>query len=103
MPESFYDMMVVLYFTVVPVLFISLQILLSTRKKLLWGFIVPVIWSVLGAWILIKGYLADKQLSYELLIVFLAGDILLYGILILCRYLKGKRHNKMAVKGKKVS
>lgn len=101
MPESFYDMMVVLYFTVVPVLFISLQILLSTRKRLIWGFIAPVIWSALGAWILIKEYLADKRLSYELLLVFLAGDLLLFGLLALCRYIKGRRLNKSAVKGKK--
>lgn len=100
MPESFYDMVVTLYFTVVPVLFISLQILLSTRKKLIWGFVVPVIWSALGAWILIKGYLDDKQLSYEMLIVFLVGDILLVGLLVLCRYIMGRRLKKTTVKGK---
>ena len=100
MPESFYDMVVILYFTVVPVIFISLQILLSTRKKLIWGFVVPVIWSALGAWILIKGYLDDKQLSYEMLIVFLVGDILLVGLLVLSRYLMGRRLKKTTVKGK---
>jgi hypothetical protein len=98
MPESFYDTMVVLYFTVVPLLFLSLQVLFSTRKKLIWGFIVPVIWSALGAFILIRGYREDKSISYELLIVFLAGDFILLGLLALCRYLKrrGKKPADMA-------
>lgn len=94
MPESFYDTVVILYFTVVPVLFLSLQVLLSTRSKLLWGFIVPMIWSALGAWILMKGYLADRQLSYEMLIVFLVGDIILLALLALCRYLRRRKHKQ---------
>ncbi len=94
MPESFYDTVVIICFTVVPVLFLSLQVLLSTRRKLQWGFIIPVIWSALGAWILIKGYLADRQLSYEMLIVFLVGDIILFALLVLCRYLKRRNFKK---------
>lgn len=91
MPESFYDMVVVLFFTVVPVVLIGAQILLSTRKNYLWGFIVPILWSALGAWILIKGYLDDKTFSFEMLIVFLVGDVVLLGILALFRYLRRKR------------
>ncbi len=91
MPESFYDMVVVLFFTVVPVVLLSLQTLLSTRKRYVWGFIVPILWSALGVWILIRGYMEDKEFSYEMLIVFLAGDVILFGVMALCRYLKGKR------------
>ncbi len=91
MTESILDTMVILYFTLVPALFLSLQIWLSLRRKLLWGFLVPAIWSALGTWILIKGYQEDKTISYELLIVFLVGDLLLLGLLALCRYLKKRR------------
>ncbi len=96
MPESFYDQMVIVYFTLVPALFLSFQVFLSTRRRLLWGAIVPLIWSALGAWILIKGYLEDKQLSYELLIVFLVGDFFLLGLLVLCRYLKSRGLKKQS-------
>jgi uncharacterized membrane protein YeaQ/YmgE (transglycosylase-associated protein family) len=91
MPESFYDMVVVLFFTVVPVVLIGAQVIMSTRKKYIWGFIVPILWSALGAWILIKGYLDDKHFSFEMLIVFLIGDAVLLGILALFRYLRRRK------------
>ncbi len=91
MPESFYDMVVVLFFTVVPVVLIGAQIFMSTRKKLLWGFVVPFLWSALGTWILIRGYLSDKQFSFEMLIVFLVGDAVLFGILALFNHRKRRK------------
>jgi hypothetical protein len=94
MPESFYDMVVVLFFTVVPVVLIGAQILLSTRKSYLWGIVVPILWSALGAWILIKGYLEDKMFSFEMFIVFLVGDAILLGILALFRHLKRRKRKK---------
>ena len=91
MPESFYDSVVIIAFTVVPITLILLQILLSTRKKLLLGFIVPLLWTVLGAWMLIRGYMEDRDFSFELLTVFLVGDIILLAILALFKYLKEKK------------
>ncbi|HKL98516.1 MAG TPA: hypothetical protein VJZ06_01255 [Mobilitalea sp.] len=91
MPESFYDSVVIIAFTVVPITLILLQILLSTRKKLILGFIVPLLWTVLGAWILIRGYMEDKDFSFEMLIVFIVGDFILLAILALFKYLKEKK------------
>lgn len=87
MPESFYDTVVLLFFTVIPLILILLQWFLST-KKLAWGFVIPAIWSAFGIWMLIAGRGDDVRYSFELFLFFLGGDVLLLGILSLIKYLK---------------
>jgi uncharacterized membrane protein len=92
MPESFYDTVVILFFTVLPVILILLQILLSSRKKIVWGFVVPLLWTALGIW-MIAGRQDKSSFTAELVLFFAAGDIILIGIMLLVRYLK-KRHKR---------
>jgi hypothetical protein len=80
MPETFYDTIVVLFFTVVPLVFLFLHTFLSTRKRLVWSLIVPTLWTALGMWMMVAGYVQDRNFSWELLIFFLVGDLLLIGI-----------------------
>lgn len=86
MPTVWDDLLVVLIFTVP---FLMLQALLSARKKLLWGFIIPILWTALGAWVAIKS--SESGHMSEMILFFLATDIILFGILVLVRYLKRKK------------
>lgn len=85
MSEAFYNTIVLLFFTVFTLLLIGLHIFFATRKRLAWGFIIPFLWSALGIWILFVRY------SDEVLIYFMAGDLILFGILALIRNIKKKR------------
>lgn len=91
MPESFYDTVVILFYTVIPLVLILLQVLFSRRKRPAWGFIVPALWTALGIWILVSGQKNDSQYSLELCIFFLGGDAILLCVMALTRYLKGKK------------
>lgn len=94
MSDSFYDMIVVLFFTAVPVTLILIQLFLAGRKKLIWGFIVPILWTSLGAWMIIRNHNEGSLFSFELVGFFLLGDGLLLGLLALVRVLKIKRQQR---------
>lgn len=91
MPESFYDTIVILFFTVVPIILLLIQVLLSTRRKPVWGLVVPLLWTLLGTWVILSGYFQGRGFSGELFIVFFLGDLILTGVMVLMRYIKKKR------------
>lgn len=91
MPESFYNTIVILLLTVVPFMLLLLHTFLATRKRVAWGLVVPVIWTALGLWMIISGYQQDRGFSWELIIFFLGGDLILFGIWSLIRYMKRKK------------
>lgn len=94
MPESFYDTVVILFFTVLPITLILLQIFLSSRKKTVLGFVLPLLWTALGIWIISAGRKDTSSFTTELLIFFAAGDIILIGIMLLVKYLKKRRSRR---------
>lgn len=91
MPEKFYDIVVILFFSVIPLILIVLQCVLSLRRKLVYGFIIPALWSTLGAWMLIAGRGDEVQFGFELFLFFLGGDVILFGILALIKYRKRQK------------
>ncbi|MHB8131739.1 MAG: hypothetical protein ACYDEX_22410 [Mobilitalea sp.] len=91
MSDSFYDTSVILFFSVVPLVLLLLQAFLSARKRILWSALVPTLWTALGAWMVIAGYYGGRGISGELIIFFLAGDLLLIGITAFIRNWKKKR------------
>lgn len=94
MSDSFYDIIVILFYTAVPAIFIILQAILSTRRKMIWGFILPALWTIMGLWMLIRNYKTGSLFALELMLFFLAGDVILFGVMALIRYLKQKRTRK---------
>ncbi|MBH1940729.1 hypothetical protein I5677_07500 [Mobilitalea sibirica] len=92
MSDAFLNTIVILTFTLVPITMILLQIFLAKRKKLVWGFVVPVLWSVIGAtWIIKSNQKEDAKYLFGLFLLFIIGDLVLLGILALMRQLKKKK------------
>lgn len=89
--DPFFDFFVILFIAVIPVVFLLLQAFLSSRKRVRFSVIIPIIWTLLGAWIIIVRFVKDDILSSPLCIYFIGGDIILIGITILMRYLKSRR------------
>ncbi len=91
MSESFYDTIVILFYTVVPLILILLQVFFSTRRKRIWGFIIPVLWTTMGIWMALRNKEAGSIFTLEMILFFLAGDVILFGIMAFVRYLKNKK------------
>lgn len=96
MSESFYDAIAMICIVVVPVLLILLHIFLSSRKKLFWGFIIPVIWLICGIYMVIKAVSFPVELGIFFGIIFL----ILIAILCSIRICKKKNAGYMSI-GKK--
>lgn len=92
MPTVWDDLLIILIFSLP---FMFLQVLLSTRKKLILGFIVPVLWTALGVWSIISNYKGGSSYIRELIIFFLIGDLIFIGVLGLMRWLRMKKANKI--------
>ena len=88
MPTILGDLLIILLF-IVP--FLLIQILLSTRRRLFWGFIIPVLWTAFGVWMIISNYKHGSSFIPELIIFYLIGDMVLIGMLILFKYLKRRK------------
>jgi len=88
MPTVWSDLLIVFLFFLP---FLLMQIFLSTRRRLFWGFIVPVLWSALGVWMTITNYRHESSYILELVFFYLIGDLLFIGLLILIRYLKRRK------------
>lgn len=85
MPTIWDDLLIIFIF-VMP--FLILQIFLSTRKKLFWGIIVPVLWTGFGIWTIIRNYMDQSRHIKELIIFYLIGDLIFVGILVIFKYRK---------------
>ncbi|CUH91733.1 hypothetical protein [Herbinix luporum] len=87
MPTVWDNLFTILIFAIP---FLILQVFFSTRKKLIWGIIVPVLWSAFGVWHIISNYRQQSQNIKELIIFYIIGNLILIGILVLVRYIKGR-------------
>lgn len=94
MPDAFYDTVVILFFTALPVILILFQIFLSSREKAVLGFIVPLLWTALGIWMTLAGWKDKGSFTAELALFFAAGDIILVGIMLLVKHIKKRRSRK---------
>lgn len=90
---TFWDDLLIIFIFSLP--FLLLQLLLSTRKKIFLGFIVPILWTALGIWTIINNYKDGNSYIKELIFFFLIGDIILIGILALMKRLKVKKDLKL--------
>ncbi len=90
MPTIWDDLLIIL---VLLIPFLLIQVFLSSRRRLFWGFIAPALWSVLGVWMIISNHKNDSTYITELIIFYLAGDLIFVGILLLIRYFKRKKRN----------
>lgn len=91
MQDKYYDIITILLLTVVPLLLLLLHIFLSTRKRLIWSLLVPVLWTSLGAWMIIAGY-EDFGFSRELFVFYLLGDVILFvGTLLIRKRMRLKK------------
>lgn len=90
MSESLLNIITIILLTVLPLTFLLLHTFLSARKSVLWCIPVPVIWNALGIWMM---YVLYKDMGYnmELLVFFLAGDVILAAITVLIRRIKNNR------------
>lgn len=88
MPTFWDDLLIILIFSLP---FLLLQLLMSTRKKMSLGLIVPTLWTALGIWTLINNYKDGSSYIKELIFFFIIGDIILIGILALMNWLKMKK------------
>lgn len=88
MPKIWEDLLIILLF-LIP--FLLMQIFFSTRRRLFWGFIIPILWTSLGVWMTISNYKHESSYILELVIFYLIGSFLLIGMLILIRYLKRRK------------
>lgn len=88
MPTIWDDLLIIALF-LVP--FLLIQIFLSTRKKLFWGFVIPVLWTALGVWMVISNYRNDSSYIMELIVFYLTGNLLFIGLLLLFRHLKRRK------------
>lgn len=88
------NVVVILFMVVIPLVFLLLQVVLSSRKKVILSAIIPALWTLLGAWVVITRFVRDDVFSSSMCIFFVGGDIILIGITILVRYLKRKKSNK---------
>jgi uncharacterized membrane protein YeaQ/YmgE (transglycosylase-associated protein family) len=87
MPE-WNDTIAVLFFTIIPLVFLLLQGFMSLKKQMIWGFLVPILWSLSGAWIESSIYRRESRISIVILITFVIGDIILFTIFSLIRFLR---------------
>lgn len=92
--DPIFNVIVILLMVVIPLVFLLLQVFLTSRKKLILSIIIPILWTLLGAWIIITRYVKDDVLSSSMCIFFIGGDIILIGLTFLVRYLKRKRQSK---------
>jgi hypothetical protein len=86
---TFWDDLLIICLFLIP--FLLIQIFFATRRRLLWGFVIPLLWTALGAWMVVNSYKKDSSNILELIFFYLTGDLLLTGILILFRYLKRRK------------
>lgn len=84
MPEKYFDIITILLLTAVPLLMLLLHIFLSTRSVIFWSFLVPILWSSLGAWMIAAGY-ENFGFSRELFIFYLIGDVILFLVTLFLR------------------
>lgn len=101
MSDNLINVLVVIIMLVIPLALLLLQLLLASRKRLFPGFIIPVIWSVLGIiWIFKSEFRDDREYILKLFILFLTGDVILLAILAYFKlYRKNKKnHGKHVIK-----
>ncbi|MDF2539499.1 MAG: hypothetical protein K0S76_2520 [Herbinix sp.] len=91
MPGSMSDLIAILFITVIPAVFVLLQIFFSWKKKLILSFILPVLWTALGIWMVSTIYYMGEGFSSELVIFFVCGNLILIGITVIVRNIKKKR------------
>ncbi|NLO08579.1 MAG: hypothetical protein GX129_01755 [Clostridiales bacterium] len=85
----FWNDLLIIFLFLLP--FLLIQIFLSTRRKLFWGFIIPVLWTAFGIWITISNYKHESSYILELVFFYLIGNLIFIGMLILFRYLKRRK------------
>lgn len=88
MPTIWDDLLIIFLF-LIP--FLLMQIFLSTRRKLIWGFIIPVLWTAFGIWMASSNYRHESSHIIELVFFYLLGNLIFIGMLILFRYLKKRK------------
>lgn len=88
MPTVWDDLLIIFMF-LIP--FLLIHIFFSTRKKLFWGFIIPVLWTAFGVWITINNHKQESDHIIELIFFYLIGDLIFIGMLLLFKYLKKRK------------
>lgn len=91
MPTVWEDLAIISIF-VIP--FLILHVFLSARRKMIWGFIVPTLWTAFGVWTIITCYMQESQNIKELIFFFLLGDFVYIFILLLIKHLRKKSSTK---------
>jgi ABC-type nickel/cobalt efflux system permease component RcnA len=71
--------------------FLLIQIFLSTRRRLFWGFVIPALWTVFGVWMTISNYRNKSSNIMELVIFYILGNVIFIGLLMLFRYLRRRK------------
>jgi hypothetical protein len=78
----------------IPVFLLLLHLFLSFRKKAFWGFVVPILWSILSVWIVSK----TQSYPSEMIIFCIGVDVILIAIWAFIRFILKKKINKNHVK-----
>ncbi|NLP17315.1 MAG: hypothetical protein GX379_09835 [Clostridiales bacterium] len=89
MPTIWDDLLIIMIF-LVP--FLLIQIFLSIRKRIIWGFVIPILWTVLGVWMIISNRRNESSHIPELILFYLIGDLIFIGILFLIKHLRKRSH-----------
>ena len=76
MPEKYFDLITILLLTVLPLILLLLHMYLSARRAVIYSFLVPMLWTALGVWMIVASY-EDFGFGTELFIFYLAGDLIL--------------------------
>lgn len=99
MSEETIELIAYLLLTVVPIVMLGLQILLSTRKHLGFGFIIPILWGLLGLSMILNNREDGSIFTSEMILFFVLGEIVLFGVLFLCKYIQKRKLHNLSSKG----
>lgn len=99
MSEKTIETVAYLLLTIVPIVMLGLQILLSTRKHIGLGFIIPIIWALLGLSMILNNKEDGSIFTSEMIFFFALGEIVLFGVFFLCKYIQKKKLHSLGNKG----